>query len=94
MSVVTNYTTWNSLIDTANSATNGAWGGLMPFVVWAIIYAFSTPYGFASAFATASFLSFLTALPLFALGVTSGWVMVILMVLTLAGIIMVWRKPG
>lgn len=88
-----NYTSWNEIIKTANTATGGALGGLMPFMFWVIIYSFSTPYGFASAFATASFLSFLVALPLFALGVTSGWVIVILFVLVLCGVILVWRKP-
>lgn len=91
---VANYSSWNSLIETANDATGGAWGAITPFLIWVIVYAFSTPYGFSSAFATASFTAFLSALPLFALGVTSGWIMVILLVMTLTGVILIWRKPN
>jgi len=91
--MTTNYTSWNGIITTANNATDGMLGGILPFIIWLIIFSYVVPfYGFAAAFVTASFIAFACALPLFALGITSGWIMVILMVLTLFGIILIWKR--
>jgi len=84
--VTYNYSTFNDLLISANTTTGGLYGAILPFVIFLIVYGYTSIWGFKKAFATASFLSFLFAAPLFALGILSGWIFTILLVLTLIGV--------
>jgi hypothetical protein len=81
-----NYTSWDLLLQCANESTSGYFGGITPFIIFIIVYGFTSIYGFKKSFVTASFISFVVSLPLFTLGLVPGWEMVIFMVFTLIGV--------
>jgi hypothetical protein len=86
-----NSTSFNDLLTGLNSQTGGFFGGLTIFLVWMIIFGYTSRYGFNRAFATASFISFVVTLPLYGLGVVSAYVLVIFMVAALVGVFIVSR---
>lgn len=85
------YTSFPGLMATANSATGGLYGAVLPFLLFVIVYAYSSVYGFPRAFATAGFIAFISTIPLFAMGIVSGYIIVLTFVLALIGIFQVSR---
>jgi hypothetical protein len=60
-------------------------------VVGLIAFSYYSRYGAKTGFSAATFTAFIIALPLYASGITSGYIIVILMVLTAIGAFLVWR---
>jgi heme A synthase len=86
-----NYTSWNGLMQTANLATNGAYGAFLPFLVMVIAFAYTSRYGTSRAFAFSAFFGFISCLPLIALGITSVYVAVFIAVMALIGVFIMNR---
>jgi hypothetical protein len=86
------YSNFTAVFTQANSSTSGLYGAILPFVFALIAFAYFSPYGFNAAFTTAAFLGFVVALPLFALGITAEYPLIILLVLTIIGALLLWKK--
>lgn len=82
----------NGLMTAANDSTGGALGWFTPIVLGIIFYGVLSQHGSSKAFATATFLAFISALPLYAFGITPVWLIVILAVLTALGVFMISRN--
>lgn len=86
-----NYTSWNALMQTANTATLGAFGAFTPFLVILIAYVYMSRYGTSRAFSASTFFGLIACLPLIALGITSVYVAVFIAVLALIGVFIMNR---
>jgi hypothetical protein len=86
-----NYSNWNTLLTSANTATGGAFGAAIPITLFIIIYSYYSLSGFQRAFPAAAFIAFVATLPLYAMGIAPAWIIVVLMVLALIGMFMVGR---
>jgi hypothetical protein len=91
---MTNYTSFDALLQVANTATGGMYGNLFPFLVFLIGMGASSVFGWNTAFTVGAFMGFAVMLPMFAMGITSGYVGVVLGVMFLIGAFFLTRQPS
>lgn len=82
------------LFTSANSETGGLYGATIPFLIIAIVYSALSAYGFNRAFSSATFIGFVSALPLYAFGIVPDYIMVIVIMLTLVAVFFLMRSEG